>query len=221
LINKYLQTIQDRNNLAYIRRNQDEFTDDIDLATESKNITKLLRSIEKDDQNITQLELIPKTKYPKRYNAYTDDIPISIESINLPANPIKKKYPKIIENTNLSLKYDFKLELKNNGKVILLKWIKTLKQDNKLIHKEENSKILLDSYINYKGLKATKIDGLNYGSISFKTAFDTYKKDKTIQGFGIIEKANCGYSINSIGTLDISCKDIKLKDLDIKFEHEE
>jgi hypothetical protein len=135
---------------------------------------------------------------------------------------LKKKYPKILENATLSVNYDFKIQIQNNGKIILLTWIKTVKESDKLIHKEKNSKIIFDSYINFKGLKASHIKGNSIGTISFNTKFDSYEKNRCLQGQGIIESADCGYQItDKNGTLEIGCNNIKLKKLDIKFEHED
>ncbi len=223
-IKPYLEALQAVNNLEYIRRNTEQFSYDKNSITptiQSKNISKLFRNITNETMNILQT-MVKQINYPKRHNAFTNDIPTEIPAINLPSKIIEKKYPKILENTILSVNYDFKIEVLNSGKIVLLKWIKTVKEASKLIHKEENSKILFDSYINFKDLKATHIAGNNFGSMSFNTKFDSYEKSKSLQGVGIIDSADCGYKIiDQNGTLEIGCENIILKKLDIKFKHQE
>jgi hypothetical protein len=221
VIKPYLKALQTANNLKFIRRNPEQFSKSEDIATDSKNISKYITNITK--QKIKTLEqVLQKINYPKRYNAYTDDICTTIPILHLASKKIEKKYPKILENAILSVNYDFKIQIQNNGKIILLTWIKTVKESDKLIHKEKNSKIIFDSYINFKGLKASHIKGNSIGTISFNTKFDSYEKNRCLQGQGIIESADCGYQItDKNGTLEIGCNNIKLKKLEIKFEHED
>ena len=220
-IDIYLKAFQTINNLEYIRRNPNQFSKENNETTPTimgNKIKILLKHQDIEEVN----NLINKVAYPKRFNAFNENHITEIQKINLPSKKIKNKYPKIIEESNISIKYNFKLELQNNGKVVLLKWFKQVRVKNKLIHQEKNSKILFDSYINFKNLKASQLKGNNIGSLNYITKFDAYEKHKTIQGFGIIESAICSYEIkDKNGTFEFDCKDIKLKDLDIKFEHVE
>jgi len=217
-IKPYLEALQAVNNLEFIRRNPEQFPKSKDNL-QSKIISRHLTNITEEKIKILE-QILNKINYPKRYNAYTNNICTTIPVLNLTSKKIEKKYPKILEDTVLSVKYDFIIQIQNRGKVVLLKWIKTVKESNKLIHKEANSKIIFDSYINFKDLKASHINGNNIGSISFKTKFDSYEKNRYLKGQGIIEGADCGYKIiDKNGTLEIECNNIKLKKLDIKFEH--
>ena len=219
-IKPYLDALQAVNNLEFIRRNPEQFSNTIEVM-QSKDISKYLTNISEDKIDILN-NVLKKIIYPKRHSAYTDNISTIIPSINLPTKKIEKQYPKILEDVILSVNYDFKVQIQNSGKVVLLKWIKTVKESNKLIHKEENSKIIFDSYINFKDLKASHINGNSIGTISFNTKFDSYEKSKCLQGEGIIDSADCGYKvIDKNGTLEIGCNNIKLKRLEIKFENED
>ena len=219
-IKPYLDALLAINNLEFIRRNHEQFSKNED-AIQNQNIVKYIKNISKDKIYILE-NILKQITYPKRHSAYSNSIDMTISSLNLPVNEIKKKYPKILEDMILSVNYDFKIQIQNSGKVILLKWIKTVKESNNIIHKEENSKIIFDSYINFKDLKATHIKGNSIGIISFKTKFDAYEKNRCLKGQGIIESADCGYKvIDKNGTLEIGCTNIKLKKLDIKFKHED
>jgi hypothetical protein len=220
-INSYLKALQTINNLEYIRRNQKEFSKENNNTTPTivgKKIAELLTQQKMEEVD----EIVKKVVYPKRFNAYNENLSTQIDKINLPSKKIERKYPKILEDVNISVNYNFDIKIRNRGKVVLLQWIKTVKIANKIIHEEENSKILFDSYINFKNLKASQFKGNNIGSIVFENKFDAYEKNSTINGNGIIDSANCSYKIvDQNGTLEIECNNIKLKKLDIKFEHEE
>jgi hypothetical protein len=218
----YLKAKFVSNNFDFIKRNKEQFKDDINLNS-LKNIRSFLSKTEKyhcypEKEFINSLIHV---KYPKRYKYSLIDKPIKLEPINLPKNIVTKKYEKISEKITLKLKYEFEIKIKNSGKVVILNWIKTIYENNNITHKEKNSKILLDSYINFRGLKALNITNNSYGALIYKTKFDSYEKNQTVTGEGIIKEANCGYTIDRIGTIDFLCKDIKLKDLNIKFKHNE
>lgn len=218
-IERYLKSKQIINNLEFIRRNPEQFTDESNLTLLTK-LKQFIKKAEREFNNISNYNVSLNYKYPNRYNAHKPNKPIIINTLTLPSEKIAKKYPKISDKTTFTLRYNFKLTIKNSGKVVFLNWTKTLKENNILIHKEENSKILLDTYINYKDLKAISLTN-NYGSITFKTKFNSYEKNEQIKGQGIINNANCGYKVlNRDGELKIECKDIKFNGLNIKFEHE-
>ncbi len=217
-IEKYLKSKQIVNNLEFIRRNPEQFTDESNL-TLLTNLKKFTKKAEKNFENMQTNNISLKFKYPDRYYAQIPNKPIIIESLTLPSEKITKKYPKISDKITFTLNYKFTLTIRNRGKVVLLDWTKTLKDGTTIVHKEKNSKILLDSYINYKDLKAINLTN-NYGSITFKTKFDSYEKSKQLTGDGIIKSANCEYKVlNRDGELKIECKDIEFNGLNIKFKH--
>ncbi len=220
IIIEYLKALQAQNNLKYIRRNSEQFDNKKTFINETQELSKIVRDIERNSLHL--IKKLPKSiKYPKRYQAYISDNDIKITPFNLPEQKIKKNYPKISDEIIFTLHYDFKLRVKNSGKVIILDWIKTIKERDKEIQKDNNSKIILDSYINYKNLKATNIVGNSYGSLTFKTVFNSYEKSKKIKGQGIIKSAICSYKVlNEVGELQMQCEDIELKELKIKFKHD-
>jgi len=203
----YLKAKLILNNFNFIQRNRDQFKENINLNS-LKNITSFLSKTEKyncypSDEFINSLNYI---KYPKRYKYNMIKEPIKINPINLAQNIILKKYKKIDDKITFKLEYNFDLEIKNRGNIIIINWIKKVYENNKEIHTEKNSKILLDSYVNYKGLKALNLGNNNYGSLTYETNFDCFEKNETVIGQGIIKKATCGYIIDNIGTLNIYCK---------------
>ena len=224
LIKEYLKALQTLNNLEYIRRNSEQFVNHKTLKNQKRELSKYLLMIEKGSKDVSKnlQKLLKSIEYPQQHKAYIGNKNLRIPKLQLPSITITKKYPKISDKTIFTLHYDFKLMIKNSGKVIILDWTKTLKDGKNLIQKDTNSKILLDSYINYKNLKATNIVGNNYGSLTFTTTFDSYEKNIQIKGQGIIDSADCNYKvIDENGTFEIKCDNIKLKELNIKFEHEE
>ncbi len=223
-IKPYLNALQAVNNLEYIRRNREQFTYKQNINTptiESKKISEQLTNLSTKTMTILK-KTVDRIIYPKRHHACTNNIATNISTINIQSKILEKRYPKILEDVFLTVNYDFKIKIENRGSVILLNWIKTVKESDILIHQEKNSKILFDSYINFKDLKASYITGISYGNISYSTKFDSYEKNSSIQGTGIINNANCGYTIiDQSGKLEIGCKNIKIKDLEIKFKHKE
>ncbi len=224
IIIEYLKALQAKNNLKYIRRNSEQFDNNRTFINETRELSKIIQDIERGSLHLTKKikKLLKSIKYPKRHQAYMSNKNLKIHPFNLPEQKIKKKYPKISNEILFTLHYDFKLRVKNSGKVIILDWTKTIKETDEKIQKDNNSKILLDSYINYKNLKATNIVGNSYGSLTFKTVFNSYEKSKKIKGQGIIKSATCSYKVlNEIGELQMECKDIELKELKIKFKHDD
>jgi hypothetical protein len=218
----YLKAKLISNNFEFIERNKDQFKKNINLNS-FKNISSFLSKTQKyncypSDEFINSLNYVT---YPKRYRYNMIKTPIKLEPINLAQNIILKKYKKIDDKIIFKLNYDFDIKIKNSGKIVLINWTKSVYENEKEIHREKNSKILLDGYVNYKGLKAINLTNNNFGTLTYTTKFDCFEKNETIEGQGIIENANCGYSIDNIGTINISCKNIKLKKLDIKFQHDE
>jgi hypothetical protein len=90
VIKPYLKALQTANNLKFIRRNPEQFSKSEDIATDSKNISKYITNITK--KKIKTLEqVLQKINYPKRYNAYTDDICTTIPILHLASKKIEKK----------------------------------------------------------------------------------------------------------------------------------
>ncbi len=221
---KYLDALYILNDLTYIRKNQEQFNDKIQINKLENLKNNMLRQKRKyTDINETKLDKILKNiNIPTRHNSRMINSPIKLPVLNINKKTIDKKYPMILDDTNITLKYDFNLLIKNNGKVVILNWDKTIKENEEIVHKSLNSKIILDTFIDYKNLKATSINSNSYGSITYKTLFDKYEKRQTIKGYGIIKKAICGYSvIDKIGTFEITCDDIEFNDINIDFEHVE
>ncbi len=222
VIKAYLKALQAQNNLKYIKRNSEQFDNKKTFINETRELSKTVLDIEKNSSHLTKKlkKLLETIKYPKQHLAYIDDKNIKLPLLQLQTQKIEKMYPKISDKMEFALHYDFKLRVKNSGKVIILDWTKTIKEGEKEIQRDTNSKILLDSYINYKNLKATNIVGNSYGSLTFKTAFDSYEKSEKIKGQGIIKSANCGYKLTNSQELKMQCDDIELKELKIKFKHD-
>ncbi len=224
VIKEYLKALQVQNNLKYIKRNSKQFNNNKKtFINETRELSKIVVDIEKNSSHLTKKlkKLIETIKYPKQYLAYIDDKNLKLPLLQLQTQKIEKMYPKILDKIEFTLHYDFKLRVKNSGKVIILDWTKTIKEGEKEIQKDTNSKILLDSYINYKNLKATNIVGNSYGSLTFKTTFNSYEKSKKVKGGGIIKSAICGYKLTLTQELKMQCEDIELKELKIKFKHDD
>ncbi len=222
VIKEYLKALQAQNNLKYIKRNSEQFDNKKTFINETRELSKIILDIEKNSSHLTKnlKKLLIKIKYPKQHLAYIDDNFIKLPLLQLQREKLLKRYPKISDEIEFTLHYDFKLKIKNSGKVIILDWTKTIKEGEKEIQKNTNSKIILDSYINYKNLKATNIVGNSYGFLTFKTKFNSYEKSEKIKGRGIIKSATCNYKLTLSQELQIQCNDIELKELNIKFIHD-
>lgn len=230
-ITTYLKAINIIHNYAFIRRNIEQFQL-LQMDTTYKQLEEIVSKIQKEHANITLEEMQSYTKkltlninhitYPKRYSAFLGNKSIQIPTMefDLSKDFIEKKYPKITEDMLFTIQYTFMIQIKNSGKVAILNWQKKISANDEIIHESKNSKIILDTFVEYKDLKIQAIKNNDYGSLTYKTKFDKYEKKMQISGNGIVREADCSYSIiDNNGTLQIGCSNIIFNPIEMEFRH--
>jgi len=213
-----------KNNLHYIKTHPEEFKEtNSSYARVYHDITQTLAKIERN-KNIHNTIMIEKLQLPKRYSASLDIAPIQFPSFSyfIKNENIKKNYPRIDGTIQFNFLLHIREDIKRDGKVIIETVNATIKANNALLAKEENSHIKLDTFINYPKLYFNNIKKNNIGTIEETYTFESYSQEKKIKGTGIIKEAICGYELNPINQkLKFGCKEIKLNPLQIEFKHNE
>ena len=212
-----------KNNLYYIKTHPKEFQikDPLYYAKAYDKITKKLTKMSRKniiDENLS----LPVIQFPKRYEASLEINPIHTKafSYHIKSATILKTYPRIDEKSHFTMMLQLQLDIQRNGKVLIETIHTTIKENNKVLIKEEDSHIKLDTYVNFPKLRFSKIKKFSYGIIETTFIFDKYEKEKKVKGTGLIEEATCGYKIDKSHKIDFSCKNIVLKPLDIEFSHD-
>jgi hypothetical protein len=223
-LSQLLHLYNQRNNLYYIKTHPKQFKlkDKILYTKAFAAIEKKLRFLKRDpnsENNITTKDIVLPTRYYK--NVDIPPIKIDTFSYEVKSKNIQVDYPRIKEKSYFTFNLELQLAIKRHGKVIIKQIKSSLKEDETAIAVQQESQILLDTFVNYEKLKFHKIKNYTYGTLQVKLKFDKYEQEKRIQGFGLIKEATCGYKIDHNHALKFYCKNIILKPLDIAFLHDE
>ncbi len=213
------------NDYRYYRRASEEFRP-LDQAAKRKlcedaeSLSGLLQKSSKRGMDREVCDAIENVtlSIPGRYTAALPDqdhIRITPQQIDL---AIKNFAGKISPETSIQLTLQSRLDLQNHGKILRLSNLLSIQKQGKRYH-ATNKRILFDTYVDYPGLRFEAIQN-SYGELSASFPFDRYIQKRESKGRGIIDSAQCGYRLDTNGTLHASCK-IKFKPVDIQFRHVE
>lgn len=219
----YFELLYTQNNINYIMKHPNQFKD--------INSTSLYQSKLKIDKKITTYirthdqQFIKdniKPLLPLRFSGFIPNEPINLPTIDhlTSNNELVKRLSKIDPTKRLKTTYTLKIENDTSGQFIKLHWERRVYLDGELIQNSKNVKILFDTFTSQKNTKISAIKSETYGFIEWTTQFDKFSKNEKVLGNGMVESADCSYHNSDLnGTIDLECKNIKLKPIDIKFNH--
>ncbi len=171
-------------------------------------------------KNIEFKKEYEEIEIPQRYKATIPNKKVKVPSKKIFATN-KGKNIKDHNNTKapwIDLLSYFHIE--KNGKILFLTSKIEAKNSKGEFLQKENNEIVLDTYIDFPGLRF--IDIKNKKGELFTNTLNSKNNWKKFKGEGVIKSAYCGYDIEGEEKREsMGCVEINFKDLKIDFEHEE